>query len=110
MKKTTALAAMAFLLFAALPALSGDEVTLTGWITDSCCLAKNANSQGKDCTIACHKKGSALMLHAGDKDYKIDDQKTALEHVGHEVVVKGTLNEEGVLKVASIAPSKKEKA
>jgi hypothetical protein len=109
MKKTTTILALGFLLLAALPALSGDaDVTLTGWITDACCGAKNANAEGKDCTIACNKNGMELMLHADGKNYKIDDQKAALKHVGHEVVVTGTMNED-VLQVASIKAAKVEK-
>ena len=97
MKKTTAIVALAFLLLAALPAFSGEEVTLTGWITDQCCGAKNANAKGTDCIIACHKNGMALTFHADGKDYKIDDQKAALKHVGHEVEVTGQMNDEEVL-------------
>lgn len=88
------------------PSFAGDagerEINLKGWVTDSCCGAKNANEKGKDCTLACVKNGSKVMLYAGGKNYKVSDEKLALQHVGYEVEVTGTLDAEGVLKIGTI--------
>lgn len=92
------------------PALAGDgpSVQLTGWIVDKSCGKANANAAGKECILSCNKNGSPLVLAAGDKLYGLSDQKTALQNVGHEVVVSGTVDEKGAIKVASIqkAPKK----
>jgi hypothetical protein len=102
--------ALALVIGIALPALAGDtgkEVKLVGWVSDECCAAKNANAEGKACTLECHKKGSALVFYSDGKTYKVADQKQLLEHVGHEVMVTGMVVEDGMLKIASIEASKK---
>jgi hypothetical protein len=95
--------------FAFGPALASDaqEVTLSGWIVDKSCGKANANAEGKDCVLSCNKSGSPLVLSSGDKLYPLSDQKTALTHVGHEVVVKGKLDAKGGIKVASIEKAAK---
>jgi hypothetical protein len=80
----------------------GKEVALTGWIVDKDCGAKNAGAEHKDCILACNKKGAPLVLASGEKIYSLSDQKNAKEHVGHEVVVKGTVDDAGNVTVASI--------
>ncbi len=109
MQKLATLAVLAVLALAAAPALAGDarEVALTGWIVDAQCGLKNANAEGKDCILMCHKNGSPLVLASGGKLYELSDQALARQNVGHEVVVKGTLDGDAV-KVAAIAkPEKK---
>ena len=86
----------------AMAADSGKEVALTGWIVDKSCGKANANASGKDCVLSCNRSGSPLVLSSGEKLYPLSDQKTALSHVGHEVVVKGTEDGKGGIKVASI--------
>ena len=81
---------------------AGNQVELTGWIVDKDCGAKNAGAEHKDCILSCNKKGAALVLASGEKIYTLSDQKTALANVGHEVVVKGTVDEAGNVTVASI--------
>ena len=111
MKKLLALTVAA--LFAALAlgsVLAGDpgkEISLTGWIVDQSCGKANANAGGKDCVLSCNKSGSPLVLAAGEKLYPLSDQKTALSHVGHEVVVTGTVDQKGGIKVASIVKAPK---
>ena len=106
MKRTLSIvAALAFVLALALPALAGDsekEVKLAGWITDEWCGAKNANKEGAGCAKACAKKGSELVLFSDGTIYKLSDQKTALEHVGHKVIVKGVMTDEETVEVSSI--------
>jgi len=79
-----------------------------GWITDSFCGAKNANEAGASCAKACYKNGAKLELVADGKTYQISDQKAAFEHIGHEVVITGTVDND-TIRVDKIEPSKKEK-
>lgn len=104
------LAAFALVVAVASPALAGDDgkaIEVAGWITDSYCGKSNANAEGKDCAIACAKKGAELVLAVDDKIYKLSDQEGAMEHVGHEVIVTGTVQDD-TIEVTSFA--KKEKA
>jgi hypothetical protein len=105
MKRLATLASMIALVVALVtPALAGDagSTTLTGWITDSYCGANNANAAGAQCIRDCAAKGAKLVLVAGGKTYNLSDQKLALEHVGHEVAVTGTLDKDGNVAVAKI--------
>ncbi len=98
-KSLSVVVAVAFVVMLALPALAGDhgkDVELAGWITDEWCGAKNANEEGAGCAKACAKKGAQLVLFSEGEIYHLSDQKTALEHVGHKVVVKGTLSEDKI--------------
>ena len=96
----------AILLLSVAPAFAGDhagnEVTLSGWITDEWCGKANANAAGKDCAIKCSKDGAKLVLFTDKDKYVIDNQKLALKNVGFEVVVKGTVDKDNKLVVSSI--------
>jgi hypothetical protein len=93
--------ALLFLLLFAATALHAD--TWTGWITDASCGAKGAKAEHKSCALRCAERGEALAFYnsADQKLYKIDDQKAAKEHVGHEVKVEGTVDGDSI-KVTSI--------
>jgi len=95
---------LAFVFVLAAPALAGEAgaTTLTGWISDSYCGAKNANAAGAQCARDCAAKGAKLILVADGKTYNLSDQKLALEHVGHEVAVTGTVDKDGNVTVAKI--------
>jgi len=88
---------------------TAQPTSVKGWITDSYCGAKNANAAGAGCAKDCYKKGAKLELVADGKTYQISDQKAAFEHVGHEVVITGTLDND-TIKVDKIEAAKKEKA
>ena len=108
-RNALALIALAVVVGLALPALAGaaKDVKLVGRVPDSCCPEKNANAEGKSCIMECHKNGSALVFFSDGKTYKLADEKAALGHIGYEVVVTGTVSEDGTLKIASIEPTKK---
>ena len=113
MKKLVGILAISLLVLSA-SAFAGDvqkkrDVKLTGYITDEWCGAANANVDGAGCAKACAKKGSALAIFAGGKLYKLSDKEEALKHLGHEVVVTGTLQEDGSVKVAQISPAEEKK-
>jgi Protein of unknown function (DUF5818) len=105
--------ALAFVLASTATAFAADAAakptTVKGWITDSFCGAKNANAEGAGCAKDCYKKGAKLELVADGKTYQLSDQKAAFEHVGHEVVVSGTLDND-TIKVEKIAAAPKGKA
>ena len=88
---------------------AAQPTTMKGWITDSFCGAKNATAEGAQCAKDCYKKGAKLELVADGKTYQISDQKAAFNHVGHEVVVTGTLDKD-MIKVEKIEAAKKDKA
>ena len=94
---------------AAFAADATQPTSVKGWITDSFCGAKNANEAGAKCAKDCYKNGAKLELVADGKIYQISDQKAAFEHIGHEVVITGTL-ENDTIKVEKIQPAKKDKA
>ena len=114
MKRLISLGSLfAFALVATGMAMAADSAaqptSMTGWITDSFCGAKNANEAGATCARDCYKKGAKLELVADGKTYQISDQKAAFEHIGHEVVVTGTLDKD-TIKVEKIQTAKKDKA
>jgi len=96
----------------AVPILAGEEakeVALTGWIADKWCGAKNANADPGSvaCAKSCAEKGSPMVLVADGKTYELSDKKLAVEHIGHEVVVKGTLVSDDKIEVKSIEKADK---
>jgi len=88
---------------------AAQPTTVKGWITDSFCGAKNANEAGAKCARDCYKNGAKLELVAEGKTYQISDQKAAFDHIGHEVVITGTLDKD-TIKVEKIEAAKKDKA
>ena len=110
MKKLSAMAAVLALVLVGAMAYAADEAkpaNWTGWITDENCGAKNANAEGKGCALKCHKAGAKLVLYTeGDKKLVgLDNQEEAAKHVGHPVVVTGTLDGD-TIKVSKIEEKK----
>ncbi len=97
MKRLSSLLSIAVLLAGSV-ALAADAKpeSTKGWIVDSFCGAKNANAAGADCVRDCHKKGAKLELVAGDKTLQLSDQTKAEAHIGHEVVVTGTIDKDTI--------------
>lgn len=92
------------LLLAAPFALQAAESSWTGWITDSGCGAKGANAGHVDCAKKCVEGGAKLVLYVTEtqKLYTLSDQTAAMSHLGHVVVVTGTLEGDAIT-VAKIA-------
>ena len=42
------------------------------------------------------------MIYADGKLYRLSDKELAMQHIGHEVVVTGTVDKDNVIEVASI--------
>lgn len=100
-----------FVLAGETPKPAKQVVTLSGWVTDSYCGAKNASAEGKQCALKCLEKGAKLVFYSPSdkKTYALDDQEKAKQNVGVEVQVTGTLDEAtSTLEVEKIEPVKKE--
>lgn len=87
----------------------GTEMTMTGWVTDSNCGAKNANAKGKDCAKACAKNGAKLVFFSEGQMYSIDNQDLALKHVGHPVKLHGVMGDDQIVKIKSMEEVKEDK-
>jgi hypothetical protein len=103
MKKILVVLALAALLA---PALAAAD-SWTGWITDDHCGAKGAKAEHVSCAKKCLEQGGKLVFYnnADQKLYNLDNQKLAEEHLGHEVVVTGSVDGDSI-KVESIAMPK----
>lgn len=106
MKKALILIAVLALLVPALAA--ADAGAWTGWVTDDHCAAKGAKAEHASCAKKCLDNGGKLVFYnsADEKIYDLDNQKLAEENLGHEVVVKGTV-EGSSIKVESIEAAPK---
>jgi hypothetical protein len=79
------------------------DVVLTGYLTDSNCGAKNANSTGKSCALHCIKDGAHVQLMSDKTLYTIEKLDNPADHLGHEVKVTGKLDTStNVIRVISI--------
>jgi hypothetical protein len=110
--------AIALALFAALalPAFAGEghdhgakatETTMTGWISDSNCGAKNANAEGAGCAKSCIKGGAKAVLVVGEKVYTINgDAKLYMDRAGQLLDVTGVVDGD-TIKISKIGPAAK---
>jgi hypothetical protein len=74
-------------------------VRLQGYVVDSWCGKSNANPEGKECVVACAKKGAKLLFYTEKgESYTLSDRDEALKHVGRPMEIIGTV-QDGVLKV-----------
>ena len=76
-------------------AVSAFAGEMTGFISDATCGARNANksAESAECARTC-VKGGADPVFVSDKDqkvYKIADKQKVMAHVGHHVVVNGSV-------------------
>jgi len=78
----------------------------SGEIMDSACAAQGSHAammkqegttSHKDCTLACVKAGSQLVLYnaANKRTYMLDDQTKATEYAGDKVTVTGSYDAAG---------------
>jgi len=112
MKKALSTLGLLAMLFASLSfatatlAQEAKTMTWTGWISNSSCGAKDANAKGKDCTVACIKKGASYVFvdTKSKKVLKIHNQDAVTDaNLGQEVKVTGHVMDDGQLHVDSIA-------
>ncbi|MFQ5792042.1 MAG: hypothetical protein ACE5JI_16340 [Acidobacteriota bacterium] len=92
---------------------AAEEQEFKGRITDDMCGAEHMmeGMSAKECAEECVKMGAkyALYVPADKKAYGLDQQNEAKKFAGDSVVVKGTLDQEGNIKVSSIQKQQKTK-
>ena len=100
-----------FGLFVSVFAFAGEKASVTGWLSDAKCGANAAKAMSADhqgCATSCVKGGGKWVL-VESKTHKvipIHNQDAVKEsHVGHEVTVKGSMEDEDGLHVESIEAS-----
>ena len=91
-------------------AATAEDMAYTGWVADEACakdFAKAGNAEHKGCAIGCLNNGGAVALASPDGFHLLDiTGEKALEHLGMEVMVMGTLDEAtNTIKVTSINAS-----
>ena len=102
---------LALVLFASVAFAAAEDMTFTGWVSDEACakdFAKAGNAEHKGCATGCLSRGGgvALVSEAGFHLLDITNEK-AIENLGMEVTVMGTLDEAtNTIKVTSIKASK----
>ena len=102
---------LALVLFASVAFAAAEDMTFKGWVSDEACakdFAKAGNAEHKGCATGCLSRGGgvALVSEAGFHLLDITNEK-AIENLGMEVTVMGTLDEAtNTIKVTSIKASK----
>lgn len=102
---------LALVLFASVAFAAAEDMTFKGWVADEACakdFAKAGNAEHKGCATGCLSRGGgvALVSEAGFHLLDITNEK-AIENLGMEVTVMGTLDEAtNTIKVTSIEASK----
>jgi hypothetical protein len=70
------------------------ETTVTGWVSDSMCGAKNASAGHEECVTKCIDHGAKAVLVTEGKDVlTVENPDTVKGHEGHNVQVRGHVNE-----------------
>lgn len=102
-----------FLLGGIATATLAEDKSYEGSVTDDMC-GKEHMMEGmtaKECTDECVGMGAAYVLFvpADEKMYKVDDPEKLKPFAGEEVVVTGSLGDDGeTLKVTSVRAAKKD--
>ena len=92
-------------------ASAADDMAFTGWVADEACAkdyAKAGNEGHKGCATGCLSNGGAVALATPDGLHLLDiTAEAAMEHLGMEVTVMGSLDKEtNTITVSSIKASK----
>ena len=108
MKKLALLCILVLATFAV--SAAAEDMAFTGWVADEACakdFAKAGNEEHKGCATACLNGGDGVALASPDGFHLLDiTNEAALEHLGMEVTVMGTLDEAtNTIKVTSINAS-----
>ena len=110
MKKLLILAIALLASFAFVAAAAAEDMAFTGWVADEACakdFSQAGNEAHKGCATGCLSKGGGVALASPDGFHLLDiTNEKALEHLGMEVTVMGTLDEAtNTIKVTSIKAS-----
>ena len=101
---------LAIVLLASAGFAAAEDMTFTGWVADEACakdFSKAGNEEHKGCATGCLSGGGGVALASPDGFHLLDiTNEAALEHLGMEVTVMGTLDEAtNTIKVTSIKAS-----
>ena len=100
MKKYLLLLAAVFTLGTAAFATTVTDGHLTGYIDDAMCAGGKTpmctEATRVNCAAKCIKGGSAAVLVAGGKVYKIANQKSVLKYAGKNVTVDGKITDDTI--------------
>jgi hypothetical protein len=90
--------AVSALFFVVAIASAADQSTVNGYVSDSMCGAKGANSSHAACMTKCMGKGAkAVVVTDGDQKVMNVDNPDALKgHDGHHVAVTGTVTGDSI--------------
>ncbi|HSF17917.1 MAG TPA: hypothetical protein VLK65_20430 [Vicinamibacteria bacterium] len=85
-----------------------EEKTFEGYVTDDMCGAEHMmeGMSDKQCADECVGMGAAYALYVPDDEtlYKVDDPEKIKAFAGEDVVVNGTLDEDGeTIRIVSVA-------
>ena len=110
MKKLLILSLALLASVAFVAAATAEDMAYTGWVADEACakdFAKAGNAEHKGCATGCLNNGGNVALASPDGFHLLDiTGEKALEHLGMEVTVMGTLDEAtNTIKVTSIKAS-----
>lgn len=102
---------LAIVLLASAGFAVAEDMTFTGWVADEACakdFAKAGNAEHKGCATGCLSRGGGVALASPDGFHLLDiTNEKALDHLGMEVTVMGSLDEAtNTIKVTSIKASK----
>ena len=89
---------------------SAEDTAYTGWVADEACAkdySKAGNAEHQGCATGCLNNGGNVALASPDGFHLLDiTAEKAMDHLGMEVVVMGTLDEAtNTIKVSSIKAS-----
>ncbi|MCY4626332.1 MAG: DUF5818 domain-containing protein [Acidobacteria bacterium] len=101
---------LAIVLLASAGFATAEDMAFTGWVADEACakdFAKAGNAEHKGCATGCLSRGGGVALASPDGLHLLDiTNEKALEHLGMEITVMGTLDEAtNTIKVTSIKAS-----
>ena len=110
MKKFLILALALIASCALVAVVAAEDMAYTGWVADEACakdFSKAGNEAHKGCATGCLGGGGGVALASPDGFHLLDiTNEKALEHLGMEVTVMGTLDEAtNTIKVTSIKAS-----
>ncbi len=99
------------LAFGVVSLASAEDMAFTGWVADEACAKdyeKSANADHQGCATGCLSGGDNVALVSMDGFHLLDiTAEKALEHLGMEVTVMGSLDEAtNTISVTSISESK----
>ena len=96
-KLVITLSVLALTLGAFVLTAAAEDMAYTGWVADQACakdFAKAGNEAHKGCATGCLNGGDSVALASPDGFHLLDiTNEAALEHLGMEVTVMGTLDE-----------------